>query len=65
MTVKEMLQPLRERMQKHSTRDIHRASGVSEIILRRIKNGLETNPRMHTVFRIGQALNSMEGMEND
>ena len=65
MTVKEMLQPLRERMQKHSTRDIHRASGVSEIILRRIKKGLETNPRLHTLFRISQALDSMEGVEHE
>ena len=57
----QLITNLRARMQQHETRKIHRVSGVSEIIIRRIRNGLEQNVRLNTVDRLNDALDAIEG----
>ena len=60
----QLITSLRARLQQHETRKIHRASGVSEIIIRRIRNGLEQNVRLSTVDRLNDALDAVEGVHS-
>ncbi|QDP59281.1 MAG: hypothetical protein Tp136SUR676911_20 [Prokaryotic dsDNA virus sp.] len=56
---------LTERMKRHKTMDIARASGVHRNTVRSIKNGVNKNPSVDTLNAIHKALDSMEGVEHD
>lgn len=59
------LNELRERMKKHPTAQIARVSGVDIKTCRAIRNGLHKSPTVPTLNKIGLALDSVEGVEND
>ena len=56
---------LRERMMKHKTSSIAKVSGVEIKTVRAIRNGLHRTPTLGTISRIGDALDSMEGVEHE
>lgn len=51
---------LQERLQTYSdTQTLSSKSGVSEIIIRRIRNGLQTDVRSHTVDMLNRSLDNL------
>ena len=68
MTTHTLLKPLadlRERMMKHSSYKISKASGLAPSTVRAIRNGVKRNPTILTLDRIAAALDSMEGVEHE
>lgn len=65
MNTTQYLGDLRERMQRHKSTVVARASGVHVNTVRAIRNGVGTNHELHTLAKLHDALDAMEGKEND
>lgn len=60
-----ILERTKQRMARHATLELSKASGVDRDTIRRIKNGLTKSPGFLTIAKIQQGLDAMEGVEHE